>query len=157
MTKIWKRIYYFYTAPVMRFSHTMVLLSCVLIYFLWVLHSFNLWWDIVQVYISILQGSYVVFLAFFSYALLTGFGDEVTWVEILMYVWVFFLMLEEVREVTSTNSLYTCSILTRPLAASVALFKITQTQEFLYFLWMIVNKWGFWIPNTPNLCLDSGD
>lgn len=45
------------------------------------------------------QASYIVFLGFFSYALLTGFGDEVTWVEILMYVWVFCLMLDEVREV----------------------------------------------------------
>eukprot|EP00105_Crassostrea_gigas_P039090 XP_019923238.1 PREDICTED: transient receptor potential cation channel subfamily M member 1-like [Crassostrea gigas] len=66
MTKIGNRIYNFYTAPIMRFSHTMT--------------------------------SYIVFLGFFSYALLTGFGNEVTWVEILMYVWVFCLMLDEVRE-----------------------------------------------------------
>lgn len=45
------------------------------------------------------QASYIVFLGFFSYALLTGFGNEVSWVEILMYVWVFCLMLDEVREV----------------------------------------------------------
>ncbi|XP_061188847.1 transient receptor potential cation channel subfamily M member-like 2 [Saccostrea echinata] len=66
ITRIGKRIYNFYTAPIMRFSHTMA--------------------------------SYMIFLAFFSYSLLTGFGDTITWVEILMYCWVFCLMLDEVRE-----------------------------------------------------------
>lgn len=66
ITKIRNRIYNFYTAPIMRFSHTMA--------------------------------SYIIFLGFFSYALLTGFRDEATWIEILMYIWVFSLMLDEVRE-----------------------------------------------------------
>lgn len=66
MTKIWNRISNFYTAPIMRFSHTMA--------------------------------SYIIFLGFFSYALLTGFRDEVTWIEILMYIWVSCLALDEGRE-----------------------------------------------------------
>lgn len=45
------------------------------------------------------QASYIIFLGFFSYALLTGFKDEVTWIEILLYVWVSCLHLDEVREV----------------------------------------------------------
>lgn len=89
------------------------------------------------------QTSYIVFLGFFSYALLTGFGNEVTWVEILMYVWVFCLMLDEVREVCLNlfDNIYTINhfgnsfiILYHSVAAYICNSRLKETarSKFLF-------------------------
>nr|XP_034338901.1 transient receptor potential cation channel subfamily M member-like 2 isoform X2 [Crassostrea gigas] len=72
MKKIRNRITNFYTAPIMRFSHTMA--------------------------------SYIVFLGFFSYALLTGFGDKLTYIEYQMCFWVLCLIMDEFRELYCVNA-----------------------------------------------------
>ena len=57
------------------------------------------------------QIAYFIFLAIFSYMLLVEFSEEMGSCEIIIFIWILTLMIEEMRQVNPLISLFSLSVL----------------------------------------------
>lgn len=57
------------------------------------------------------QIAYFIFLAIFSYMLLVEFSEEMGTCELIIFIWILTLMIEEMRQVNPLISLFSLSVL----------------------------------------------